>query len=154
MSWWFGEAIADLASIAIKNATLYEEIQKSRDELNLRVKERTAELKAAYDISEATHHAKKLEDIYPKIHEIIKKLIPSAENNFQIGIYDYTKESFNYDPFVKTRTFPYFRDEFESAPPSKPVHIEKGLSDYVLQTGEPLLGTPEVLAELSAQKKI
>ncbi|MCP4343957.1 MAG: hypothetical protein GY795_00330 [Desulfobacterales bacterium] len=37
-------AIANLASIAIENTKLCEDIQKSRDEPDLRVKERTAEL--------------------------------------------------------------------------------------------------------------
>ncbi|MDM8549429.1 GAF domain-containing protein [Desulfobacterales bacterium HSG2] len=98
-------------------------------------------LKAAYKISEATHTAQNLEELYPEIHKIVSERMPAK--NFYIALYD---------RYSETRSFPYFVSEYKEYP--KPVSIEKGLSGHVLRTQKPLLGTDEVLAELSDQGKI
>ena len=43
-------------------------------------------------------------------------------------------------------SFPYYRDEFDAAPP--PQESSRGLTGYVLETGKPLLATPDVYDQL------
>jgi two-component sensor histidine kinase len=57
--------------------------------------------------------------------------------NFYIALYDYDKEILS---------FPYFADEYDKTP--APKRLGKGLTEYVLRTGEPLLASPEVFEEL------
>jgi two-component system cell cycle sensor histidine kinase/response regulator CckA len=49
-------------------------------------------------------------------------------------------------------SFPYFVDEFDTAPPSK--KMGKGLTDYLIRTGEPLLATPEVLQAMEDRGEV
>jgi PAS domain S-box-containing protein len=89
-----------------------------------------------YNISEAAHKAKDLYDLFRSIHETITKLMP-AKNNFYIALYDQETELLS---------FPYFVDEYDETPAPKP--LGKGLTEYVLRTGKPLLASPEVFDEL------
>ncbi len=111
------EAIANLAAATIDNARLYEQLKK-----------RTAELKAAYEISEAAHDIGSLKEFYPKIYEIIKELIPYAKKNFRIGVY--VKDSFE---------IVYCEDERENLSSEK---LLKGLTGYVLRNAQPLICNP------------
>src|SRR5450631_3624858 len=54
--------------------------------------------------------------------------------NFYIALYDSATELL---------TFPYFVDEQDSAP--SPKKLGRGLTDYLIRAGQPLLATPEVL---------
>ncbi len=92
-----------------------------------------------YKISEAAQSAKNLDELFRLIHEIISELMP-AKDNFYIALYDEETEMLS---------FPYFVDEFD-APPG-PGKLGKGLTEHVLRTGQPLLASPAVFAEL--QKK-
>jgi PAS domain S-box-containing protein len=84
---------------------------------------------AVYRISELAITAGSLGDLFRSIHEIIGGLMPAR--NFYIAMYD-----------EKTRmlSFPYFVDEFDKAPGPEP--LGRGLTDYVLRRGEPLLADP------------
>ncbi len=86
---------------------------------------------ALYKISEAANATTSLEDLYEEIHRIVAELMPAK--NFYITLYD---------PATETLSFPYFRDEEESTPPPQP--LGKGLTEYVLRTGRPLLALPYV----------
>ena len=96
---------------------------------------------ALYRVSEATSVARDVKELYAEIHDIVAKLMPAE--NFYIALYDET---------AKVVTFPYFVDAVDPKPePKKP---GKGLTEYVLRTGEPLLATPERFAELQKTGKV
>lgn len=88
-----------------------------------------------YEISEAVHSAQNLEELFRSIHGIVGKLMPAK--NFYIAFYDAATE---------TLSFPYFVDEYDEPPAHR--KISKGLTEYVLRTGKPLLASPEVFEEL------
>lgn len=90
---------------------------------------------ALYDISESASSSVSLNELYVKIHFIIKNLMQA--NNFYIA---------QYDEKTDILSFPYFVDEFDEAPVSrKPLN---GLTEYVLRTGKDLLATKEIDNEL------
>ncbi len=97
---------------------------------------------SVYEISEAAHAAQSLQELYQAIHEIITELMP-AKNNFYIALYD--EES-------GLVSFPYFIDEFDEVP--APKTLGKGLTEYVLRTGKPLLASPEVFSELEKSGEV
>jgi PAS domain S-box-containing protein len=92
-------------------------------------------------ISEATNSSKNLDELFHSIHQVISNLMPA--NNFYIALYD---------PQTDTVSFPYFIDEFDLPPaPKKP---GRGLTDYVLRTGKPLLASPEVFSQLEKRGEV
>ena len=97
---------------------------------------------SVYKISEAVHATESLEELFQTIHETITELMP-AKNNFYIALFDQDSGML---------TFPYFVDEFDEAP--APKKLGKGLTEYVLRTGSPLLASPEVFAELEKQGEV
>jgi PAS domain S-box-containing protein len=90
---------------------------------------------AVYKISEIANMATGLDDLFRSIHAVISGLMPAV--NFYISLYD---------PDTKMISFPYFVDEFDAAPAPQPVG--RGLTDYVLLRGEPLLADPQKFMEL------
>jgi len=103
---------------------------------NTERKRREQVQRATYEISEAVHAVEDLPSLYKRIHEIVAGLMPAK--NFYIALYDVT---------TQTISFPYFVDESESAP--RPFELGKGLTSYVLRTGQPLL----MGAEMNARKR-
>lgn len=95
-----------------------------------------------YEISEAAHSAESLESLGQSIHKLITDLMP-AKNNFYIALHK---------PDSDMLTFPYFIDEFEDNP--GPQKIGKGLTEYVLRTGVPLLASPEVYEDLEKKGEV
>ena len=96
---------------------------------------------ATYRISEAAHSARNLQELYAAIHRIVGELMPAK--NFYIALYD---------PTTELLSFPYFVDEFDTDFPAK--KLGKGLTEYVLRTGQPLLVTPEVQSELERRREV
>jgi PAS domain S-box-containing protein len=94
-----------------------------------------------YKISEAAHSTENLEQLFRSIHEIISELMPAK--NFYIALYD---------AVVETITFPYFIDERDTSP--APRKLGKGLTEYVLKTGQPLLMTSAETKNLARRGKI
>ena len=90
---------------------------------------------ATYRISEAANTAGTLPELYRAVHAIVGELMPAR--NLYIALYDETRQ---------TISFPYFEDEFDPGFPAKP--LGRGLTEYVLRTGEPLLATPDVYNSL------
>jgi two-component system, cell cycle sensor histidine kinase and response regulator CckA len=90
---------------------------------------------ATFRIAQAAMGMPGLQELLPVIHQIVGELMPAK--NFYIALYDAANDLL---------TFPYFVDEhdtdFSSRKPAK------GLTEYVLRTGQPLLVTPEVQASL------
>lgn len=81
---------------------------------------------ALFEISEAAYNVDDMESLYKQIHQAIKRLMPAK--NFYIALYDEKTELLS---------FPYFVDEID--PPQKPKKLGKGLTEYVLRTGEEIL---------------
>ena len=96
---------------------------------------REALQQATQRISEAALTAPNLQELYAAIHGTIAVLMPAR--NIYFALYDAESDLI---------TFPYFVDEYDQPP--EPKHPGRGLTEYVLRTGWPLLGTPEVFEAL------
>jgi two-component system cell cycle sensor histidine kinase/response regulator CckA len=96
---------------------------------------------ALYRIAEKASATHDLQQFFAAIHGIVDELM--CARNFSIVIQD---------PESQLLSFPYFVDEQESAPaPTKP---GRGLVEYVLSTGEPLLCTPELAEQMRKRGQI
>ena len=91
--------------------------------------------RAIYRISEAAHTAPSLQALFSELHAIVGDLMPAR--NFYIALHD---------PATDTLSFPYFVDEKDPTP--APRRLGKGLTEYVLRSGQALLDRPGVLEEL------
>ena len=96
---------------------------------------------ALYRIAEKAGAAHDLQQFLAAIHGIVDELV--CARNFSIAIQD---------PESQLLSFPYFVDEQESAP--APAKLARGLVEYVLRTGEPLLCTPELAEQLRRRGEI
>ncbi|MGH7607168.1 MAG: PAS domain S-box protein, partial [Gemmatimonadales bacterium] len=98
---------------------------------------------AVYRMSHTAHTAENLQDLLRALHEIIGELMPAK--NFYVSLYE---------PESDRLQFPYFVDEYDTARDVPPRQLRKGLTEYVLRTGQPLLATPEVYERLVAQGEV
>ncbi len=96
---------------------------------------------AIYEISQATNAASNLDEVYGIIHGILRNLMPAE--NFFIALYDRETDHIE---------FPYFIDEYDERP--KPKSPGRGLTEYVLRTGEPILVSPEVFHQLIIEGEV
>ena len=94
---------------------------------------------AVYRISHTAHTADNLQELLSAVHEIVGELMPAK--NFYVALYDEETDRLQ---------FPYFVDEYDSARDVPPRKLRKGLTEYVLRTGKPLLATPDVYEALVA----
>ena len=90
---------------------------------------------ALYRVAEKTSSAHDLQQFFAAIHGIVDELMYAR--NFYIALQD---------PETQLLSFPYFVDEEDAAP--APRKLGRGLTEYVLRTGEPLLASPEVFNQL------
>ncbi len=90
-----------------------------------------------YRISEAAHHARSLDDLYQLLHQIVNELMPAR--NFGIALYDAATDMIR---------FPYFVDEDYQLVAPPPRRRANGMIEYVLRTGQPMLGTQDELTAL------
>jgi diguanylate cyclase (GGDEF)-like protein len=91
-----------------------------------------------YRISQATISTDNLEELYPSIQTILGELMPVE--NFYIALVD---------PVNDLISFPYYIDQHDEQPLA--VKPGRGLTEYVIRTGQQLLATPEVFATLVQQ---
>ena len=92
-------------------------------------------------ITEAALSAPDITSLIKTIHENVNTLMPAR--NFYVALYDERHD---------LMSFPYFVDEHNSpSPPQKP---GRGLTSYVLRTGNPLLVTPEVFDDLEKSGEV
>ncbi len=96
---------------------------------------------ATYRIAQVAITAPGLEELLPAIHQIVDELMPAK--NLYIALYDTATD---------VLSFPYAVDEYDTDFPSK--KPDKGLTEYVLRTGQPLLVTPQVQAELEQRGEV
>ena len=96
---------------------------------------------ALYSISQAAVSTESLPDLYRSIHQALGQLMPAQ--NFYIALYD---------PESDLITFTYFVDERDQ--PSPPKRPGRGLTEYVLRTGQTLFADPTVFAQLMEQGEV
>ncbi len=96
---------------------------------------------ALYRIADKTGSAEDLQQFYAALHGIVGELMYAR--NFYIAVYD---------PLTQILSFPYFVDEVDAAPARK--KLGRGLTEYVIRTGEPLLCTPDVFESLQAKGEV
>src|SRR3989475_12833438 len=90
---------------------------------------------ATYRISQAALTAADLQALLRALHEIVNELMPAQ--NFYVALVD---------PERNWLTFPYFVDQYDREAPERP--LRRGLTEYVMRTGRPLLATPDVYEDL------
>jgi diguanylate cyclase (GGDEF)-like protein/PAS domain S-box-containing protein len=86
-------------------------------------------------VAEAAEKARDLGEFYAAVHRLVGNLIDAR--NFYIALWDAD------DALLR---FPYFVDEFDPTPAPKP--LGRGLTEYVIRTGLPLLASPELFGDL------
>jgi PAS domain S-box-containing protein len=96
---------------------------------------------AVSDISNAALNANDLKELFTEIHHIIGTLMPA--DNFYFALYDDVRDLI---------TFPYHVDEIDTD--WEPLKPGKGLTGYVLRTGEALLATREIIEELESKGEL
>jgi len=96
---------------------------------------------ALYRVAEKSSSAHDLQQFFAAVHGIVDELMYAR--NFYIALYD---------PIAELLSFPYFVDE-QDAPPA-PKKLARGLTEYLLRTGEPLLATPEVLQQMEDRGEV
>ena len=150
--------MADSIAMAIEHRKVQDELKMYRDQLEELVSERTLELEltnrqleeeidshrqsevlqsALYQISEKASQAEDMDTLYKAIHGIISSLLYAR--NFYIALTDTSGQMLS---------FPYFLDEFDSPP--KPEKLGRGLTEYVLKTGQPLLASDQQVEQMAA----
>ena len=90
---------------------------------------------ALYKISEAVSVIDEINELYIRIHEIVKTLMPA--DNFYIALFDSDSN---------TLSFPYFVDKYD--PPPAPREFGNGLTEYILRTDQDMLINSELDKEL------
>ncbi len=83
-----------------------------------------------YRVAEMTGSTARAHDFFSAVHRIIGELMYAG--NFFIALYD---------PSTQLVSFPYFVDEVDDTPP--PRRLKRGMTEYVLRTGKPLLAPRE-----------
>jgi len=96
---------------------------------------------ALFRISQLSRDADDLESLYKSVHAVVGELMNAK--NFYIATHDAATDRLS---------FPYFVDENDPEPPN--VSAGRGLTAYVLRTGEPLLATPDVFERLVATGEV
>jgi diguanylate cyclase (GGDEF)-like protein/PAS domain S-box-containing protein len=94
-----------------------------------------------YKIAQAMISAIGIGELYTSIHTILKELLPV--DNFYIALYDKNTNLISY---------PYVVDQYDDPP--EPKVPGRGLTEYVLRSGKPILVTPEVFDLLVAQGEV
>ena len=136
-----------------------EELNRYRDQLEELVSERTLALELAnsqleaeidehrqseilqsalFQISEKASQAEDMNALYTAIHGIISSLLYAR--NFYIALVD---------AGGRVLSFPYFADEFDAQP--EPKELGRGLTEYVLRTGQPLLASDQQVEQMAAE---
>ena len=100
---------------------------------------------AIYQISEAANKAVDLDELFQSVHAIIGQVMPAR--NFYIALYDAGNDLLS---------FPYYVDEadrFASASISA-ARPGRGMTEYVIRTGKPLLSDVANFEELARQGEV
>ena len=93
---------------------------------------------ALFQIAAKASQAEDLGTLYASVHRIVSTLLNAR--NFYIALVD---------PEGDVLRFPYFIDEFD-APPG-PQKLGRGLTEYVLRSGQPLLVSDQQVEQMAAE---
>lgn len=105
--------------------------------------------RAVYEISDAATSTSDMDALFKRVHEIVASLIPA--NNLYIAIYDTNSEYI---------TFPYYVDEKDYLLPeerkikTRDRKAKRGLTEYLLHHGEPVLLSKKMIEGLTKQGEI
>jgi len=102
----------------------------------LRVKE------VMYEIGELANRIKDLPLLFQTIQQSLGAILDTR--NFYVALYNEDLDEFSY---------PYYHDEFDSAPPD-PIRGEKGISAYVVKNSLPVMLTKEEFYTMNKEGKI
>ena len=94
-----------------------------------------------YQISQSATETQSLDELYQRVHQLIKGLIPA--DNFYVALFD---------PSSKQLSFPYFVDEND--PPPAPGILGKSLTAYLIQKGKAMLVSPDISKKLIEQGEV
>lgn len=129
---WYDEQYSILTLLDVQTRYRSEEIQR-----------------AVYEISDAATSTSDMDALFKRVHEIVASLIPA--NNLYIAIYDTNSEYI---------TFPYYVDEKDYLLPeerkikARDRKAKRGLTEYILHHGEPVLLSKKMIEELTTQGEI
>jgi two-component system cell cycle sensor histidine kinase/response regulator CckA len=93
---------------------------------------------ALYQISEKASHAEDMGQLYAALHGIISTLLYAR--NFYIALTDAAG---------RMLSFPYYIDEYDAPPVLQ--EMGRGLTEYVLRTGQPLLVSDQQVEQMAAE---
>ncbi len=96
---------------------------------------------ALYQIANLAHQTRSAEQLYEGIHGIVKTILPAE--NFYIALWDKAAQRLY---------FPYWVDQYDPNPGIVP--LQKGLTEYVLRTGQTVLTEDERVNEMKARGEI
>ena len=97
---------------------------------------------ALYRIAQASSRSIGLDALLSEIHDTVGRLMYAK--NFFIGLLN--EEGTHL-------TFPYFRDEYDEAPPN-PLPLDRTLSGHVIRSGQPLLADDAAIVHLEGQNGV
>jgi PAS domain S-box-containing protein len=113
-----------------------------QDVENRRERERSEQLqRAIYRIAETAASEQSLEEFFRSIHMSVAEIMYAE--NFFVALYDSDNDILS---------FPYFIDAFDAA--DKPRKAGKGLTEYVLRTGQPFLCNQKMHDEMQKRGEI
>jgi PAS domain S-box-containing protein len=97
--------------------------------------------KTIYQIAHLADRSQDITQLFRSVREVVQEVMPT--DNFFVAIHDRQEDII---------TFPFFVDEVDEPPP--PQEKSRGLSSYVIRTGEPLLIDREAILDLERQGEI
>ncbi|HEY4691682.1 MAG TPA: GAF domain-containing protein, partial [Anaerolineae bacterium] len=140
------QRFAQLASIALDNARLF--VENAR--LLEAAREQARRQAALFRIADAASAAMDMQAFYRAIHRSVGELM--VARNFYIALYDETRHAIN---------FAFYEDEMETDLPDPQAwqtlgesRLGKGLTAYVIRTGQPYHDAPEKFADLVARGEV
>ena len=98
---------------------------------------------AVYQISESANKAVSLEELYESVHSIIGQVMPAQ--NFYIALYDEASDLLS---------FPYYVDEVDGSASIPATPPGRGMTEYILRTGTPLLSDAANFEELARMGEV
>ena len=98
---------------------------------------------AVYEIARAAADTGDLDHLFPRLHEIVRTLMPARSLYFTL-----------YDEQAGTVSFPYFVSEKYHTPATTPRPLEHGLTEYLLRIRRPLLLDARGMHDLEATGQI